>query len=63
MTEQQPNIPHVDASTPPGRLHQICEQVAVPNFDWINQPLIAVVDGLAQAAHVQAAPNQQHPHG
>jgi hypothetical protein len=62
MTEQQPNIPHIEASTPLGRLHQLCEQVAVPNFDWINQPLVAVVNGLAHAAHVQAAPITHHPH-
>lgn len=61
MTEQQPTIPHIDASTPLGRLHQICEQVAVPDFDWINQPLIAVVNGLAHAAHVQATPAPHRP--
>jgi hypothetical protein len=62
MTEQQPNIPHVDALTPLGRLHQICEQIAVPHFDWINQPLIAVANGLAQTVHIQAAPTGHRPH-
>jgi hypothetical protein len=47
MIQQRPNTTHIDAATPPGRLHRIGEPVAVPNFDWINQPLVAVVDGQA----------------
>jgi len=62
MAEYQTGIPHIDASTSLRRLHQICEQVAVPDFDWINQPLIAALDGLAHAAHIPAAPDEPQPH-
>lgn len=52
-------MPHVDSTVSATRLHEVCEAVAVPNFDWINQPIIAAVDGLAHAAHIPAGPTQR----
>lgn len=52
MNDRRPIIPHVDDTVPPARLHERCEEVAVPNFDWISQPLVAVVDGVARLLHV-----------
>ncbi|MET8147088.1 nitroreductase family deazaflavin-dependent oxidoreductase [Actinoplanes sp. NPDC049668] len=54
MVSYGPGIPHVDESVPPAKLHARCEQVAIPNFDWINRSLIAVVDGLTHRAEHSA---------
>jgi hypothetical protein len=51
MTDYRPDVPRIDEACPATRLHQLCEAVAVPNFDWINQPLIAVVDGITHLRH------------
>ena len=42
----RPEMPHIDDTVTAENLHQRAEQVAVPNFDWINGPVLAVVDGL-----------------
>jgi hypothetical protein len=46
MTDYKPQIPTIDDTVRPSELHQRCEQVAVPNFDWMSQPIVAVVEGL-----------------
>jgi hypothetical protein len=38
--------PHPEGTTVADQLHQRCEQVAVPNFDWFNKTVVAIVDGL-----------------
>jgi hypothetical protein len=50
MARYEPNIPRIDDSVPRSRLHELCQAVAVPNFDWINQPIIAVIDGVTHIA-------------
>jgi len=39
-------VPHLDDTITPATLHQRCEQVAVPDFDWFNEPIMAIVDGF-----------------
>ena len=42
----KPAMPRIDDTVTPQNLHERAEQVAVPNFDWLNGPVLAVVDGL-----------------
>ncbi|MBB4755278.1 hypothetical protein [Actinoplanes lobatus] len=30
----------------PADLHEVAEQLAVPSFDWMSTPMVAVVDGF-----------------
>jgi hypothetical protein len=62
----EPDVPHIDDTTPRRKLHERCEQVAVPNFDWMSQPIVAMVDGLV---HVESHTHEggehageEHPH-
>jgi hypothetical protein len=52
--EYESDIPRIDETVPLRKLHEQCEQVAVPNFDWMSQPIVAIVDGLVHVKH--------HPH-
>lgn len=58
MNDYQPAMPHIDETVTPENLHERAEQVAVPNFDWINQPVRAVVDGLL---HIRPAAQGHTP--
>jgi hypothetical protein len=39
-------MPQIDDTVTARNLHERAEQVAVPDFDWLNQPITAIVDGL-----------------
>jgi hypothetical protein len=45
--------PETKADEVPSRrgLHEWAERIAVPNFDFIADPIEAVVDGLAHVVH------------
>ena len=49
--KDDPDIPRIDETVPLRKLHERCEQVAVPNFDWMSQPIVAIVDGLVHVKH------------
>lgn len=62
----EPQVPHIDDKTPRRKLHERCEEVAVPSFDWMSQPIVAMVDGMV---HVEGHPHEgkehkseEHPH-
>ncbi|MEU4245752.1 hypothetical protein [Actinoplanes sp. NPDC026619] len=59
MTNDETRVPHLDGTVTPETLHERCEQVAVPDFDWLNEPIVAIVDGLL---HIQPdrAPKEAH---
>ncbi|MEU4244666.1 hypothetical protein [Actinoplanes sp. NPDC026619] len=46
MTNHGTRMPHLDHTVTPATLHERCEQIAVPDFDWFNEPIVAIVDGL-----------------
>ena len=46
MYRPRPAIPRIDDTVRAEDLHERCEQVAVPNFDWMSNPVVAFVDGL-----------------
>lgn len=63
MDEYRPDMPQIDDTVTAENLHERAEQVAVPNFDWINQPVRAVVDGLLHvppADQARAETNTSH---
>ncbi|MEV6348496.1 hypothetical protein [Actinoplanes sp. NPDC051851] len=46
MSIRRRDIPRIDATVTDATLHERCEQVAVPDFDWMSTPVEAVVDGF-----------------
>jgi len=46
MSAARPDIPCIDDTCTAANLHERAERIAVPNYDWISMPIIAVVDGL-----------------
>lgn len=52
MNDLRPAIPHVDDTVSAEHLHERCEEVAIPNFEWISEPLVAIVDGIAHLLRV-----------
>jgi hypothetical protein len=51
MNDYRPTVPRIDDTTTADKLHDRCEKVCIPDFDWINQPIVAVVDGLVHMGH------------
>ena len=46
MSAARPDIPCIDDTCTAANLHERAERIAVPNYDWISMPIIAIVDGL-----------------
>lgn len=46
MSTARPEIPRIDDTVTAANLHERCELIAVPTYDWISMPVIAIVDGL-----------------
>jgi hypothetical protein len=40
------SVPHVDDSMRPEQIAQRAERIAVPSFDWVGQPIDAMVEGV-----------------
>jgi hypothetical protein len=51
MNDYRPTVPHLDDTVTSDKLHDRAEQVCIPNFDWVNQPLVAIVNGLVEVSH------------
>ena len=58
MNDYRPNVPRIDDTVCADRLHDRAERVCIPDFDWLNQPLVGLVDGLVEVCHghLRAAP-------
>jgi len=39
-------VPRIDDTVTPENLHERAEAVAVPDFDWVTQPIEAVAEAL-----------------
>ena len=39
-------VPRIDDTVTPENLHERAEAVAVPDFDWVNQPIGALAEAL-----------------
>ncbi|MFR9775649.1 hypothetical protein ACL02O_06270 [Micromonospora sp. MS34] len=46
-----PEIARIDDTVTPENLHERAEQVAVPNFDYLNQTIEGIADGLTHPRH------------
>ena len=46
MSAVRPEIPCIDESCTSANVHERAEKIAVPVYDWISMPVIAIVDGL-----------------
>ena len=46
MSAVRPEIPCIDESCTSANVHELAEKIAVPAYDWISMPVIAIVDGL-----------------
>jgi hypothetical protein len=62
MSEYQPDVPRFDEMLTSRKLHEHCEKVAVPNFDWLNNPVVAIVDGLVHVESTRPRPRRWHRH-
>lgn len=45
-TDDRHGVPRVDESVDLGTIRDEAERIAVPDFDYIGQPVDAIVDGL-----------------
>jgi hypothetical protein len=46
MKHPRPGLPRFDATVSTANVHERAEQVAVPDFDWMSTPVVAMVDAL-----------------
>ncbi|WP_030434354.1 hypothetical protein [Actinoplanes subtropicus] len=46
MSATRPDIPSIDETCTAANVHERAEKIAVPVYDWISMPVIAIVDGL-----------------
>lgn len=46
MNRPRPGLPRFDATVTTANVHECAEQVAVPDFDWMSTPVVAMVDAL-----------------
>ncbi|MEU4620225.1 hypothetical protein AB0G04_09635 [Actinoplanes sp. NPDC023801] len=46
MKQPRPGLPRFDATVSAANVHERAEQVAVPDFDWMSTPVVAMVDGM-----------------
>ncbi|MDI6104470.1 hypothetical protein QLQ12_38365 [Actinoplanes sp. NEAU-A12] len=46
MNPSRPGLPRFDDTVTTANVHERAEQVAVPNFDWMSTPVVAVVDAF-----------------
>ncbi|GIE33850.1 hypothetical protein Ait01nite_068950 [Actinoplanes italicus] len=46
MKQPRPGLPRFDATVTTANVHERAEQVAVPDFDWMSTPVVAMVDGM-----------------
>ncbi|GGK99818.1 hypothetical protein [Mangrovihabitans endophyticus] len=56
MSDYRPDIPRIDDTTTPRNLHDRAERVAVPSYDWFNETLLGIVDGLTHLRRHHATP-------
>jgi hypothetical protein len=64
MGSVRPDIPCIDETCTSRNVHERAEAVAVPSFDWVSMPVIAVMDGLMRidpdVADASAAAADKH---
>jgi hypothetical protein len=46
MKQPRPGLPRFDATLSTANVHERAEQVAVPDFDWMSTPVVAMVDAM-----------------
>ena len=61
MTHNGQSETSLTDTSPQKGLHEWAERVAVPTFDYIADPIEAVVDGLTHAAHHEASHRRTQP--
>jgi hypothetical protein len=61
MSATRPDIPCIDETCTAANVHERAERIAVPNYDWISMPIIAVVDGLIHINPDDAEPPVAEP--
>ena len=56
MSAARPDIPRIDENCTAANVHERAEKIAVPAYDWISMPVIAIVDGLIHVDPDDAEP-------
>ncbi|WIM94592.1 hypothetical protein ACTOB_006626 [Actinoplanes oblitus] len=46
MNHVRPDVPCIDGTCNAENVHQRAEKVAVPDFDYMSSPMVAMVDGI-----------------
>ncbi|WP_213457119.1 hypothetical protein [Rhizomonospora bruguierae] len=49
-------MPHIDDSTDVRTIRAEAEHIAVPNFDWVAEPITALIDGVTGHARDGVSP-------
>jgi hypothetical protein len=61
MKQSRPGLPRFDATVTTANVHERAEQVAVPDFDWMSTPVLAMVDGMLHIDPDAPLPAGRHP--
>jgi hypothetical protein len=59
MSATRPVIPCIDENCTSANVHELAEKIAVPVYDWISMPVIAIVDGLIHVDPDDEPPAQE----
>ncbi|AEV87242.1 hypothetical protein ACWT_6228 [Actinoplanes sp. SE50] len=46
MNHVRPDVPQIDGTCTGENVHERAERVAVPDFDYMSSPMVAMVDGI-----------------
>ncbi|GIE90825.1 hypothetical protein [Actinoplanes regularis] len=46
MIHVRPDVPNIDNTVNADNVHQRAERIAVPDFDYMSSPLVAMIDGI-----------------
>ncbi|TWG21478.1 hypothetical protein [Actinoplanes teichomyceticus] len=46
MIHVRPDDPRIDSTVTAANVHQRAERLAVPEFDYMSMPMVAMVDGI-----------------
>ncbi|MBG0567628.1 hypothetical protein [Actinoplanes aureus] len=60
MKRPRPGHPRIDDTVTAADLHERCEQVAVPAFDYMSGPVMAFVDGLLHIDPDEPPPRRRY---
>jgi 3-dehydroquinate dehydratase len=62
MNDHRPAIARTMDKVTIDKLHDSTEKMCIPDFDWLNQPVVAIVDGLVHIHYPHLHMHYPHLH-